>query len=87
MKEPNDMFETIKSKAKLNPFDIFEIANSLKDADFGDEQTVRNLVRHLSGLTQIPIEQEKEDEIVHAIVNQHVPSDLSSLMDMFKSNE
>lgn len=86
VKEPHHLFNEINNKTKLNPFDIFQIADSLKGANFQDEQTVRNLVQQLSQLVQIPIEKDKEDEIVNAIVNNHVPNDLSSLMDMFKTN-
>lgn len=42
----------------MNPTDIFKVANSVQNADFSDETTVRDLVNKLSQLANKPISNE-----------------------------
>jgi hypothetical protein len=44
------LFDKIQQKAKINPDDVYKVADSVKHADFSDEKTVRRLVRQLSKL-------------------------------------
>ncbi|MES9761127.1 stage VI sporulation protein F, partial [Priestia megaterium] len=41
----NNMFKNIEKKTGVNMKDIFELANSVQNANFKDEQTVRNIVK------------------------------------------
>lgn len=76
-------FEKIQQAANIHPNEIHQIAESVKDADFSDEQTVRQLVRHLARMANKPISRRKEDQIVQAITQNNMPSDLDSLNDLF----
>lgn len=70
-----NMFDKIQEKANINPDDIYQIADSVKHANFSDEKTVRNLIRQLSSMANKPISKEKEDKIVEAIVKNKLPMD------------
>lgn len=71
----SNLFSQIKKKTNINPTDIFKVANSVQNADFSDETTVRDLVKKLSQMANKPISKEKEDKIVEAIVKNKLPMD------------
>lgn len=64
---------------------MYRVAESVKHADFSDEKTVRNLVRHLARLANKRIPQEKEDQIVQSITKNNIPMDMQSLNRFFKN--
>ncbi|WP_067725442.1 stage VI sporulation protein F [Oceanobacillus damuensis] len=79
------MFDKIQKNSNINPDDIFKVADSVKNANFSDEKTVRNLVRHLARMADKPLSKEKEDKIVQSIVNNKMPGDIQSLNHFFKN--
>ncbi|WP_010650687.1 stage VI sporulation protein F [Oceanobacillus massiliensis] len=78
------MFDKIQKNSNINPDDIMKVADKVKNANFSDEKTVRNLVRHLSKMADKPLSKEREDKIVQSIVNNKMPGDLQSLNQIFK---
>ena len=78
------LFDKIQNKANIDPSEVYAVANSVKNANFSDEETVRNLVRQLSALANKPISKEKEDKLVQAITKNKMPSDLGALSSLFK---
>ena len=80
----NGFFDKIEKKANVSKSDIFKVADSVKDANFKDEATVRKLVRQIAMMTGRQVTKEKEDKIVQAIVTNNMPLDFQSLTNMFK---
>ncbi|WP_047980037.1 stage VI sporulation protein F [Ornithinibacillus contaminans] len=80
----NNPFDKIQQNAGISPSDIYKVADSVKNADFSDEKTVRRLVRQLAKMANKPITKEKEDKIVKSITNNKVPADFNSLNQLFK---
>lgn len=78
------LFDKIQQKAKINPDDVYKVADSVKHADFSDEKTVRRLIRQLSKLANKPVSKQKEDKIVQSIVKNDIPMDMNSLNKLFK---
>ncbi|HLR40617.1 MAG TPA: stage VI sporulation protein F [Virgibacillus sp.] len=78
------LFEKLQQNANVNPDDVYKIANSVKNADFSDEKTVRQLIRHLAKVANKPISKEKEDKIVQSITKNKMPMDMQSLNRLFK---
>ncbi|RKQ37670.1 stage VI sporulation protein F [Oceanobacillus halophilus] len=78
------MFDKIQKNSNINPEEIYKVADSVKNADFSDERTVRSLVRHLAKMANKPLPKEKEDYIVQSIVNNKMPGDAQSLNQLFK---
>jgi len=77
------MFDKIQKNANISPDEIYKVADSVKNADFSDERTVRNLIRQLAMLANKPISKEKEDKIVEAIVKNKIPMDSKSINNLF----
>ncbi|KGX87973.1 stage VI sporulation protein F [Pontibacillus litoralis] len=75
-------FEHLEKSANISPEEVFKIADSVKNANFKDEQTVRDLVRRLSKLAGKPVSKQKEDKIVKAITENNM--DMNQLNNMFK---
>lgn len=80
----NGFFDKIEKKANVSKTDIFKVADSVKDANFQDEATVRKLVRQIAAMTGRQVSKDKEDKIVQAIVTNNMPLDFQSLTNMFK---
>jgi len=80
------IFDKIQENSNIDPQDVLKIADSVQNADFSNEKTVRNLVRHLSRLANKRISREKEDKIVESITKNNVPMDMQSLNRLFKNS-
>lgn len=77
-----DLFDKIENKTNIKAEDIFAVAESVKDANFEDENTVRHLVRQLSSLANIPVSEDIENSIVDSIINQSGLLDIRNLDDL-----
>lgn len=80
----SNIFDKIQQNANIKPDEVYKIANSVKNADFSDEKTVRQLVRQLSKVANKPISKQKEDKLVQSITNSKMPTDMQSLTHLFK---
>jgi hypothetical protein len=78
------LFDNIEKKTNIKKEDIFKVADSVKDANFKDEKTVRQLIKQVSALAGKPVSKEKEDKIVNAIISNNMPMDINSIGKMFK---
>ncbi|MDY0405692.1 stage VI sporulation protein F [Virgibacillus sp. 179-BFC.A HS] len=79
-----NLFDKINQKANIDPSEIYKVADSVKNADFSDERTVRNLVRRLAKMANKPISKEKEDKLVKTITSNNMPTDMQTLNKLFK---
>lgn len=79
-----NMFDQIQKNSNINPEEILNVANSVQNADFSDEATVRKLVKQLSSMADKPVSKEKEEKIVKAITNNNMPTDMNTLSKLFK---
>ncbi len=80
-----NMFDQIQNKSNVQPDDIFKVAQSVQNADFSDEKTVRQLVKQLAKLSGKSVSKQKEDKIVKAITNNNMPKDMNTLSKLFKN--
>lgn len=80
----NNMFDQIQKKSNINSDEIIKVANSVQNADFSNETTVRNLVRQLAKMANKPISKEKEDKLVESITKNNMPTDINALSQLFK---
>ncbi|PWU68632.1 MULTISPECIES: stage VI sporulation protein F [Gracilibacillus] len=78
------MFDQIQKKSNIQADEIMKVAQSVQNADFSDEATVRKLIRRLSNMAGKPVSKEKEDKIVKAITNNNMPADMNTLSKLFK---
>ncbi|MCJ8006022.1 stage VI sporulation protein F [Lederbergia wuyishanensis] len=78
----NQFFKNIEKKTGVNMNDIFELANSLQNANFKDEKTVRGIIKRVSELANKPVPKELEDKMVQTIINDGSKLDLSAISKM-----
>ncbi|SDJ67284.1 stage VI sporulation protein F [Sediminibacillus albus] len=78
------LFDQIQNNSNIKSDQIFKVADSVKNADFSDEKTVRRLVRQLAKMADKPLSKEKEDKIVKSITKNNMPTDMNSLSKLFK---
>ncbi len=84
-KDPkSNIFGHIEKNSNISANEVFQVADSVKNANFSDEKTVRQLVRQLSKMANKPIPKEKEDQIVEMITKQNLPMDMGTLQKMMK---
>ncbi|KAB8138492.1 stage VI sporulation protein F [Gracilibacillus oryzae] len=79
-----NMFDQIQKKSNIKSDEILKVAQSVQNADFSDEATVRKLIRQLANMAGKPVSKEKEDKIVRAITNNNMPADINTLSKLFK---
>ncbi|WP_248734009.1 MULTISPECIES: stage VI sporulation protein F [Neobacillus] len=78
----NGFFKNIEKKTGVNMKDIFDLANSLQNANFKDEKTVRNVIRRVSQIANKPVNKEMEDQIVKSIINDGKKLDFNTITNM-----
>ncbi|WP_394235365.1 stage VI sporulation protein F [Niallia oryzisoli] len=78
----NQFFKNIERKTGVNMKDILDLANSLQNANFKDEKTVRNVVRRVAQIANKPVSQDTEDKIVESIVKDGKQLDINTISKM-----
>lgn len=82
MNMDNGFFKNIEKKTGVNMKDIFDLANSLQNANFKDEKTVRNVIRRVSQIANKPVSKDMEDQIVKSIINDGKQLDFNTIANM-----
>lgn len=82
MSMDNGFFKNVEKKTGVNMKDIFDLANSLQNANFKDEKTVRNVIRRVSQIANKPVNKETEDKIVQSIVKDGKQLDFNTISKM-----
>ena len=62
--------------------DILDLASSLQNANFRDENTVRNVIRKVSQIANKPVSREMEEKIVQSIVKDGKQLDFNTISKM-----
>lgn len=78
----NQFFKNIEKKTGVNMQDIFDLANSLQNADFREEATVRRVIRRVSQIARKPVSKEMEDRIVASIIKDGKNLDFNTIHNM-----
>jgi hypothetical protein len=62
--------------------EIFELANSLQNANFKDEKTVRHVIQRVSKIANKPVSREVEDQLVKTIIKDGKSLDFNTIANM-----
>ncbi|MBU8877494.1 stage VI sporulation protein F [Bacillus sp. FJAT-29790] len=81
----NNFFKNIEKKTGVNMKDVFELAASLQNANFKDEQTVRSVIKRVSEIANKPVSKETEDKIIQSIVTDGKQLDFTTLSKMINN--
>ncbi|WP_062351951.1 stage VI sporulation protein F [Bacillus kwashiorkori] len=78
----NHFFKNVEKKTGVNMNEILQLASSLQNANFRDENTVRNVIRKVAQIANRPVAKEMEDKIVKTIVNDGKQLDFNTIANM-----
>lgn len=78
----NHFFKNVEKKTGVNMKDILELANSLQNANFKDEKTVRSVIRRVSQIANKPVNKETENKIVESIIKDGKQLDFNTISKM-----
>lgn len=74
------VFDEINKKSNIDKNTIFDIADSIKNADLSNEKVLRKLIRDIAKIANKPVSKELEDSLVNKIKNDGIPSNLDDLL-------
>ncbi|PFA66370.1 sporulation protein [Bacillus sp. AFS015802] len=83
----NNFFKNLEKKTGVNMNEVLELANSLQNANFKDEATVRSVIKRVSKIAKKPVNKEMEDKIVQSIVNDGKQLDFSTISNMLNKGK
>lgn len=83
----NGFFKNVEKKTGVNMKDILELANSLQNANFKDENTVRSVIRKVSRIANKPVSREMEEKIVQSIVKDGKQLDINAISKMINKKQ
>lgn len=78
----NQFFRNIEKKTGVNMGEVLELASSLQNANFQDEETVREVIRRVSQIAKKPVNKEMEDKLVQSIVQDGKRLDFNTIASM-----
>ena len=80
MKFSDDFFNKIEKKTNVNKDTILGLARKVQNSNMKDENTLRDLIKEISGLTGKDVSKDKEDKIVNAVLGDKVPKNLDKFV-------
>ncbi len=83
----NNLFKNIEKKTGVNMKDVFELANSVQNANFKDEKTVRSIVQRVGQIANKKVPKEMEDKIVKSIVSGDQKLDFGTIAKMLNNKK
>ena len=87
MKMNNNFFKNLEKKTGVNMNEVLELANSLQNANFKDEATVRSVIKRVSKIANKPVNKEMEDKIVQSIINDGKQLDFGTISNMLNKGK
>ncbi|MBQ6135377.1 MAG: stage VI sporulation protein F [Bacilli bacterium] len=75
----DSLFHRIEKKTNIDKNTILQLASKLQKNNLKDEKTLREIIHDIRDMTGKEVSQEKEDKIVHAILQDEVPRDIDKM--------
>ncbi|ATH95099.1 stage VI sporulation protein F [Bacillus glycinifermentans] len=83
----NQFFKNIEKKTGVKMADVMQLANSLQNANFKDEKTVRGVIKRVAQLANKRVPKEMEDKIVKSIVSGKEKLDFNTISKMMNNKK
>ncbi len=74
-----NVFDEINKKSNVDKDTIFNIADSIKNANLSDEVVLRKLIKDIAKVANKPVSKELEDKIVKKVKKDGVPKNMKDL--------
>ncbi|MDE3838251.1 sporulation protein [Bacillus methanolicus] len=81
----NGFFKNVEKKTGVNMKDILDLANSLQNANFNDEKTVRGVIQRVCQIANKSVSKDMEDKIVQSIIKDGKSLDFNSISKMLNN--
>jgi len=78
----NNIFEQFGANVEVDQDDVMDMAAGAAQADLGDDEDVRNLIRSVGAMVGREIDPDVEDRLTEIITSGEAPTDMASLMEM-----
>lgn len=78
----NNLFKNVEKKTGVNMNEVFQLAQSLQNANFQDERTVRQVVKKVARIANRPISKGLENKIVQTIIKDGKKLDFNTIANM-----
>ena len=72
----DDFFNKVEKKTKVDKNTIISLAKKLSAGNMKDEQTLREVIKTLSSMTNKEVSKEREDKIINKILKDDVPNNI-----------
>jgi len=82
----NHFFKNVENKTGVDMNEILKLVQSLQNANFKDEKTVRSIVKKVSRIANKPVSKELEDQMVQSIVQDGNKLDFNYLAKMMNKS-
>ncbi len=76
----DSFFKKVEKRTNVNKDTILMLAKKLQDGNMKDENTLREIIHEIGSMTGKDVSKEKEDKIIHTVLNDEVPKDLDKLI-------
>ena len=83
----NGFFKNMEKKTGVNMKDVIDLANSLQNANFKDEKTVRGVIKRVSQIANKPVPKDVEDQLVHSIIKDGKSLDFNTIANMMNNKK
>ncbi|MCJ7840338.1 stage VI sporulation protein F [Lederbergia sp. NSJ-179] len=81
----NQFFKNVEKKTGVNMNEVLELANSLQNANFKDEKTVRAIIKKVSRIANKPVSREMENKMVKSIIQDGNQLDMEAISKMLNN--
>lgn len=83
----NQFFKNIEKKTGVKMQDVMNLAGSLQNANFKDENTVRSVINRVAQMANRRVPKELEDKIVESITSGKEKLDFGTISKMMDNNK
>lgn len=79
MDNREELFKKIEKKTKVSKDTIISLAKKLQDGNMKNEDTIREVIDTLCGITGKNLDDSKKDKIVNTIIKDKVPKNVEKM--------
>ena len=76
----DSFFDKIEKKTNVDKNAILSLASKLQQGNMKDENTLKEVIRDVSRMTGREVSKEKEENIIKAVLNDQVPTNLDKFL-------
>ena len=80
----HSFFNRLEKKTGVKMNEVMRLAESLKGANFKQEDTIRSIIQQVSDIANKPVTKELEDKIVATLTKQNETIDMATISNLIQ---